>query len=212
MVNKTKIDGSNNTKYYSDQTINISNLNKNDISGQLAKERYRETQKEIKENKTRIGFWKTGALYGEFSNWYVCEFEYNGTNYVSSEQALMFCKAQLFNDEETMDKILSTTNNKEIKELGRNVKNFVDSEWSKIKYECMVDILLCKFSQNPKLLKLLLDTGDCMICEASPVDNIWGIGSDNVNFIKGENLLGKALMETREILKNNPSKVIRYFW
>ena len=45
MANKTKIDGSNNTKYYSDSTINISKLNKNDISGQLAKERYRETQK-----------------------------------------------------------------------------------------------------------------------------------------------------------------------
>ena len=50
----------------------------------MANETKRETQKEIEENETRIGFWKTGDLYGEFSNWYICEFEYNGRNYISS--------------------------------------------------------------------------------------------------------------------------------
>mgnify|MGYP006105085405 FL=1 len=46
--------------------------------------------------------------------------------------------------------------------------------------------------------------------EASPVDTIWGIGmaSDNVNIEnpskwEGENLLGYALMEVRDLLKIN---------
>ena len=74
----------------------------------------------------------------------------------------------------------------------------------------MVLVLIEKFSQNPKLLKLLLDTNDSILVEASPKDKIWGIGIgvDHVDFLNsdkwpGENLLGKALMEVRDKLKNN---------
>jgi ribA/ribD-fused uncharacterized protein len=43
-----------------------------------------------------------------------------------------------------------------------------------------------KFSENPKLKKILLDTGNKFIVEASPSDRIWGIGFD------AEHAVGKA--------------------
>ena len=65
-----------------------------------------------------------------------------------------------------------------------------------------------KFSQNPNLKEFLLSTGDALIAEASPYDKIWGIGLDRntalrgtVEQWKGENLLGCALMDVRDWLR-----------
>jgi len=64
-----------------------------------------------------------------------------------------------------------------------------------------------KFSQNENLATFLKNTKQRILVEASPVDNIWGIGlaADNDDVYspylwKGLNLLGYALMETRDIL------------
>lgn len=72
----------------------------------------------------------------------------------------------------------------------------------------MVLVLIEKFSQNSELLKLLLNTNDSILVETSQKDKIWGIEVDHVDFLNpdkwpGENLLGKALMEVRDKLKNN---------
>jgi len=68
---------------------------------------------------------------------------------------------------------------------------------------------LLKFRQNPHLRRLLDATGDKMIVEASPLDKIWGIGLGEKEALeKGEkgwrglNLLGKALMQARAILRD----------
>ena len=65
-----------------------------------------------------------------------------------------------------------------------------------------------KFSQNEKLKQFLLNTKDKILAEASPHDKIWGIGmaEDDKEILnpekwKGENLLGKALMKVRDIIK-----------
>lgn len=71
----------------------------------------------------------------------------------------------------------------------------------------MVQALEAKFA-DPELRQILLGTGDRIIVEASPYDRIWGVGlSENDDDLyagnwKGQNLLGKALMEVREKLKN----------
>jgi ribA/ribD-fused uncharacterized protein len=69
----------------------------------------------------------------------------------------------------------------------------------------MVNSLMAKFEQNSDLRKQLVEmTGNRVLVEASPVDKIWGVGLaadddlilDEANW-KGQNLLGKALMEVR---------------
>ena len=54
----------------------------------------------------------------------------------------------------------------------------------------------------------MLSTGNAILAEASPYDNIWGIGIDRETAMKesveqwrGENLLGFALMEVRDWLR-----------
>ena len=123
-----------------------------------------------------------------------------GIKFNSSEQALMWTKANIFQDSIVAENILSTTNQKRIRELGRTVKNYDDVIWSKDRYNIMVDILYAKFSQNYDLMNKLLSTEKADLFEASPYDKIWGIGSSDVNIINGENLLGKALMEVRNKL------------
>ena len=41
----------------------------------------------------KIGFWKVTEPYGEFSNWYMSNFKIFNIDFISSEQALMYCKA-----------------------------------------------------------------------------------------------------------------------
>lgn len=149
----------------------------------------------------KIGFWKVTEPYGFMSNWYLTKFRYKDHDFISSEQALMWSKAVLFNDSEIAIKILEEINQKNIKDLGRQVRNYDEQTWSSLRYSIMVDILLEKFRQNKKILKELLDTGDAKLYEASPYDAIWGIKSLDVNDPHGANLLGMALEEVREKLK-----------
>ena len=78
-----------------------------------------------------------------------------------------------------------------------------------MKYDIVVEGNKAKFSQNPETREFLLSTGDAIIAEASPYDTIWGIGlgrdeamKGTVGQWKGENLLGCALMDVRDWLRN----------
>ena len=145
------------------------------------------------------------TFYGKnspYSNFYYVEFEYKGYKVTSSEQAFMLEKALMF-DKSMVERILSTTNPAEIKNLGRKVKNFDEKKWNEVRYGIMVDILCAKFSIEP-LKTELLNTGIEFIVEASPTDKIWGaglaLGDPRLNYAKyypGRNLLGHALMDAR---------------
>jgi len=153
--------------------------------------------------KKYVFFWG-----GPFSNWQKANFSYKGRFFTSSEQALMWAKAMLFNDIGIADKILSTNNVKRQKELGREVKGYIDSIWSINRYAIMYDILEQKFLQNIELRIEILSHPGSTFVEASPVDTIWGIGmaegdvgiEDESNW-KGQNLLGKALTQVRDHLE-----------
>jgi hypothetical protein len=87
---------------------------------------------------------------------------------------------------------------------------------TKKKFEAVIKGNIAKFSQNEKLKEFLLNTQEKILVEASPYDKIWGIGMDendkdilDPSKWKGENLLGKALMKVREIIKKeNLPKII----
>lgn len=142
------------------------------------------------------------------SQWYPSIYIVNGVKYHCNEQYMMAQKALLFNDTKIYDKIMKTKDPKRIKALGRQVNNFEDNIWDNNKYRIVLEANYAKFSQNLYLKDQLLQTGDKIIAEASPYDNIWGIGltasdkrAQDMSKWLGQNLLGKALMETREKLK-----------
>lgn len=165
---------------------------------------------------------------GPFSNWHPTPFLmkhcYTGklTAYASfeancSEQAMMYIKAMLFDDKESASAILKTKDPGLQKRLGRAVKNYNEDTWANVRVDVVYEILMRKFAQNDDLLKILLDTGDRIIVEASPYDKVWGIGMGvdkhpailNPDNWKGDNLLGQCLMFAREDLRD-PSIVAEY--
>ncbi len=154
---------------------------------------------------------------GPFSNWHPAKFTlgYNEGElrkkheFNCSEQAMMFVKARMFGDNEAAEKILKSKNPGEQKALGRAVRNYNEEEWVLEREWAVEKILYKKFTQNEDLKKILLDTGDRIIVEASPYDKVWGIamGVDKHPAIldpknwKGQNLLGKCLMRVRDRIR-----------
>ena len=142
-----------------------------------------------------------------FSQWWKCKFIEDGNEYNCAEQYMMAKKAQLFKDIEIYNKIMNSRYPKEIKALGRKIRNFDEDIWNKEKYSIVLNGNYAKFSQNEDLMKFLIGTKNRVIAEASPYDNIWGIKmssddpriEDPVSW-KGQNLLGFALMEVRDEL------------
>ena len=165
-----------------------------------------------KENIEFLFFWghtvKEEITKAFFSQWFPFQFEENGIEYQTAEHYMMAGKAKLFNDNETLEKILKSESPNQAKNLGRKVKNFDPKLWDEQKYEIVKRGNFLKFSQNQKFKDFLLSTNDKILVEASPYDKIWGIGmletdpkAENPLQWNGENLLGFALMEVRDLLK-----------
>jgi len=142
-----------------------------------------------------------------FSQWWESEFEQDDLTFRTAEHWMMYKKAELFDDMEIARRILDVRSPAEAKKLGRQVKNFDEMTWLKHRSEIVVKGNCLKFSQHDDHRDFLLKTGTRILVEASPVDNIWGIGlakdADNIQdpyTWKGLNLLGFALMEVRDRL------------
>ena len=175
-----------------------------------------DTVREIYHNGTMpelILFWGHTTKPGQvrktcFSQWYDCRFTVDGVEYHTTEQYMMAQKALLFGDTETCAEIMAAPTPDKYKALGRKVKHFDDAVWNAHKYEIVLRGNLAKFSQNEPEKAFLLGTGDKVLAEASPYDGIWGIrrGMDDPEAQdpdrwEGENLLGFALMEARDLLR-----------
>ena len=103
----------------------------------------------INEKKYKF-FWS-----GIFSNWEPSTFTVDGITFNCGEQYMMFYKAFLFLNSDIAAKILESTNPKEQKSLGRQVKNFDEKLWSENRVHIMTKGLREKFLQNPKMLSYL---------------------------------------------------------
>lgn len=166
-------------------------------------------------NQDVIFFWQECAEYGIFSNWYPASFVIDDFQYLHVEQYMMAQKAKLFHDAKRYTAILRANTPKECKALGREVSPFDARVWDAARYEVVKAGNRAKFSQNPALWRALLDTGDCILAEASPFDGIWGIQMDasaaaqtNPSLWPGKNLLGKVLMELRaEFRSRRPATI-----
>lgn len=143
-----------------------------------------------------------------FSQWYPSSFIVEGKDYKFAEQFMMAKKAEVFGDTAVIARILTSSDPRAIKQLGREVRNFDPAVWDRHKFEIVVQGNLAKFSQNADLRDFLLSTGEKILVEASPYDRIWGIGLDERSADavdprrwRGGNLLGFALMKVRALLR-----------
>lgn len=144
---------------------------------------------------------------GPFSQWYKSRFNVDGVYYNCAEQYMMAMKAAFFEDYETLETIMQTSDPKAQKALGRQVKNFNADRWNAVARDFVFKANLAKFSPD-HMKQMLLGTGDKEIVEASPYDKIWGIGmseTDPDRFDKskwrGTNWLGEVLMLVRTELR-----------
>lgn len=159
------------------------------------------------ENDEYVFFWS-----GVFSNWisslfsYDTKTEYGIVIFSSSEQAMMFHKAYLFGDHDSILRIMSTSSPREQKAFGKKVIGFDVEKWQSVCVDIITNTLVHKFNSSDTLKHILLATGDKHIVEASPHDAVWGIGMsvmdpDLFDTSKwGKNFLGICLMNARAII------------
>ena len=155
---------------------------------------------------THIYFWG-----GFLSNWIPNDLSilYDGYIFSNSEQLFMYMKAKFFGDDPIAVRIVTLGQDpKTAKDYGRQVRNYNNSKWAGVREKMMYNAILLKFKSDIKLKKQLIDTGDRILVEGTPFDPIWGVKIkwsddrilDEKNW-RGQNLLGKVLMEVRNILK-----------
>lgn len=150
-----------------------------------------------------IAFFGTSKKNGEYSNWYPCDLDIDGTHFNCVEQYMMWSKASMFGDKEIANQILSSNNPREMKMLGRKVRNFDAARWNASSYDVVLKACKVKFSeQNPDLHEMIMNEEFPTFIETSPYDTLWGIGVDksyayirDMRYWKGKNKLGRVLTE-----------------
>lgn len=156
-----------------------------------------------------IGFYHEYDEYGCFSNWYQAGFDYAGRYYANSEQFMMYHKVMMFRKYDLADKIMKTTDPAKCKKIaGQKFPEFDADMWEKTCYAIVKRGVKAKFSQNADICEILLNTGNAVLAECSARDKKWGIGVDldnpdylDVSKWKGQNLLGRILMEVRDEMR-----------
>lgn len=133
-------------------------------------------------------------IYFEFenkflSNFYSSPISLRGYSFANGESAFQGFKDM--NRIHEFKNILPST----AKSLGRKVS--LREDWEDIKYDLMKEVVFEKFSKNPALKEKLLATESRLLVEGNWwKDSTWGVSNG-----RGENHLGRILMEVREELR-----------
>lgn len=157
--------------------------------------------------QSKENLYKFFSRSAKMSNFHKSPITVNGVQYVNNEQYYQESKSDFFGDEETSRLIMATSNPAKMYYYGQNVKGYDDDRWKRVCDKIMMTGLIEKF-KIPKFKDELLKTGDKTIAECNGKDPYWGTScymsdpvSDDPTKWKGQNKLGKLLMELRESLK-----------
>ena len=152
-------------------------------------------------------FWRPPSAS---SQWTSSPFTVDLVEYNCAEQLMMASKARLFGDDTALSAILASDDPREQKRFGRQVRHFDHDLWQTEGEKIVLHGNPAKFSQNEEMRLALTRTGDHRFAEASPHDNLWGIGlsacdprASSPDSWCGQNLLGQALEYAREILRRD---------
>ena len=126
------------------------------------------------------------------SNFYPCEIIFEGAPYPTVEHA--FQAAKTF-DKPSRLKIAALATPSKAKAAGKKVQ--LREGWDTIRTDIMRQIIRFKFRHHAELAQKLLDTGEQELIEGNSWnDTFWGVCRG-----KGQNWLGKILMEVRTELQ-----------
>ncbi len=129
--------------------------------------------------------------YFFLSNFYPSPLSLGGTIFPTLEHAYQACKTLSWDHSE---RIRMCPTPGQAKRLGRRLP--LRPGWEAKKVDTMLDLLRRKFYDTPELKALLLATGDIPLVEENDWnDTFWGVCNG-----KGQNWLGKLLMQVREEL------------
>ena len=145
-----------------------------------------------------------GAI-NPLSNFHPASFTLDGVDYISSEQYIQVRKAEFFNDQSSLDRILSSTTSLDCKVHAKHIKGYERARWEEAAKEKCSPGIRAKFEQNPNLLETLIDKTESKKIVESANDRLWGTGV-NLNrddCLKREkwispSILGTILEEIRD--------------
>ena len=153
----------------------------------------------IEDPNVKIKLAKCGLTFSGptayLSNLSKSDFTYKYQPYSSSEQGLQHQNALHHKVTDIAQQILDTSDIKIIKDLSHKIPK--SEAWNKMSPGILWDITDCKFSQNPPLMKKLLDTAPHRLVEAS-IDSKWGGGL--------------RLVLTRTTKESSPGKMCLAIW
>lgn len=144
------------------------------------------------EEITRKSHATKGCIMWAFSNFARCDLAYEGRLYPTLEHAYQAAKTF---DPTQQAYIRDAQTPGQAKRRGRAA--LLRPDWEKIKQEVMLDLLRTKFAL-PSQCAQLLATGDTELIEWTTWhDTYWGKCTCSTHKSKGQNNLGKLLMQVR---------------
>ncbi len=109
-----------------------------------------------------------------YQNFYGAKTVIDGKTFHCNEQYLFYTKADIAGDQVAKKDILNATSTEECKRRGGQINLNIET-WKATSCKVMYDGCYAKFKQNPELKKILLDTGDRTLVEASKTDIYIGV-------------------------------------
>jgi ribA/ribD-fused uncharacterized protein len=131
--------------------------------------------------------------YRFLSNFHLCEIDYEGIQYTSTEAAYQAAKAIHSADKYTISRMTPS----DARKHGQTIE--MRSDWNEVKWITMAEINFQKYARHIELREKLLATGDKYLEETNHWKDVyWGV---NYNTMQGANQLGKILMRIRQFWK-----------
>ncbi len=169
-------------------------------------------------------FWHAneGSENNVLSHWYRGNPIFiNGRKYDTVEQYIMSERALMFNDYGSYKLIMDEPDPSKCKKYGRNIQNFDEQSWSKVFREIIFRGSVAKALSDKRFADALVATGDSVLIEASPFDDVYGAGlrkdqlfSEDGTLIippeewraykserQSQNIMGFVLMSVRDYIK-----------
>lgn len=156
--------------------------------------------------------------YHQLSNPYICEFydDESGITFSCANHYIAYKKAIFENNNEILKNIHHFNENLTLfrtfiyreqltgKHRDENNKEYKKwQEWLEVYPIFLKEALILKFSQNPELADILVDTGDKILLYLNIYDPFLGISTWEKTTVtgkyKGKNVLGDLLMEVRDM-------------